>query len=457
MMNYVPKSTPATYWCTHLAVFFAPWSGFAFFQKGLHLQISLAFTVLALGIDVPRMILRGHLRNLLRVSNLWALMFGFLWMVLSLFKIDPSETYAGRDGVELALRQFFSFLTGLCFYFLILLAASNWTEIKKLLRTYVLGFIPPLVFGGMEILNVLLNRSIEPILSALQTKNPVYNFSYLHGTQIPRLTLLTPEASFACVYSQSVFAIFIATILFKSKDKIISKYLGVSALIVSLMTFAKTIIFPVFLVALGLACLTIPKDHQRFYVLKKLRRGFLMLGVLSLLGVLGLLSYRLLNLVDGANLDDVSTWTRFYDLMVGVKMALLNPLFGVGWGGYSLEYYHYQVDWLKIAGNLELLGHLTDAGELGFLSPYNLMVHFSAEIGIVGAIIFSVFFFKGILRCLKLQSVDEEHASLALACALGFLATIGGTLTYVNFNIYYFWFFCALTHVSAGLLRNKSI
>ncbi len=438
------------------SIFFLPWSGFAVLNQGMFVQISLLFMALAVVTDLPRLVFAGAASRVVQYRHLFWLALFLVCVALSFFKWDLTLEYANQTMFGNGIRQTVSLSVGLFFYFAVFLSVQNWNDVRQALKVYAYGAVPAFVFGAFEILNILLDGDLVPFLSLFQSKNLGYGMTTLQGTGLPRLTLLAQEATNGCIWAMSLVALVVAYRLVNSSTEVkrlIPKWIGILAIVFSVLTLAKAIIFAVSAIVL---IVYLFHKYNKSIRLRGILNFSLMVGSLIALVVIGYLIYRITQISSGLSLDDISTWTRFHNLLVGLNMVADNPILGVGWGGFTHQYGNYLVEGFPLAGNPELLSHFNDTGEFGFLSPYNFYVHIAAEAGILAALIFIVFLIGPALRILKRTAHESNDKNvLALGTVMGLAVLMSGGFSYVSFSLYYFWFFLALCHSVDSLQSSE--
>lgn len=118
-----------------------------------------------------------------------------------------------------------------------------------------------------------------------------------------------------------------------------------------------------------------------------------------------------------------------------VAMIEENPLFGIGWGAYSMVYHSYDF-------------YINDPSVL-IVHAHNVYLNYMAEIGIVGGLCYFVFFFGTVFRILYMKEKYSTFIkSLRLGIALALITVaLGGMTDDVLFNIptsMLFWLLCGI-------------
>lgn len=448
-----------TLYFVRLVIFFSSWPGFSIQKFGPPIQLSLIFAFLAYLVDVPRCLLTGGAHRFFATRDFIFLFLFLIVVSLSLLKVDPGVYYAGKSSFSAYLRQLFSLTAGLSIFILTFLSVRSWDDVMCAIRTFIVGAIAPFIFGFLELLNSLLEGRLNDILGFLVSRSGEYSASYAHDISLFRVRLITPESSYGSIYAQMLIAICLGAFLFKQRpDKKleIKKWFSRLSIMFTVLTFAKTLVFTTASLALTLiyfkrvAVDDLKKRIQYFFGRSI---GPVLVGITAILAVL---SYRMYLVFSGKSIPDMSTWTRFHNLMVGLNMAYENPLLGVGWGNFGHQYGLYQLESLSnFTMNQELFESFADRGNTESLSAQNLYVHVAAEIGFLGMMFFILFLVRPLARVIRYsaQSDQSNNAMLAGMVVFGYIVALSGNLTCVNLNIYYFWIFCALLYSINSLVQ----
>jgi hypothetical protein len=374
-------------------------------------------------------------------NALWPLcLFLLAWGVSTAFGawLDPLPL-RGQDYLDRALRAWVSLALGLAFFLATIWMNQDEQAIRFTLRWLMVGLLANLLWSLVQMI-----AFYTPWLSISTLREWQFSFSMRAPLQLRRVSGLTMEPSWLGAQMFTLYLPWFFAALFErfsiTGRRSWDALLGTLSVIVLLASYSRSgilITALTFVLALGLTA--------RAYLLQKWRwfwQGFrqggrtFVLRLLLLLIVALLLSGAFLFLARhpyfaalwNAPADD---WRQYLvKIYAGPRAAYAisalavwerSPLLGVGAGGAGFSMYRALPDWV-LTFVPEISKHLTPTSNL-FPNPKNLYVRLLTESGLLGFVLFFLFWLHLLADTLSLMRFSQTARALARAALFFFIAT----------------------------------
>ncbi|AEM70409.1 O-antigen polymerase [Allomuricauda ruestringensis DSM 13258] len=384
----------------------------------------------------------------------------FIWIVFSmtLNLFDAHEYYfKGMNGYTRFTRQIFSLLISSVYLFLGYYLVFRGMEPQKLFFTLrkviFFSFVLVSAYAFLEFLILRLH------LTSLEKLIKVFDFFPFTEVKLDyrnrRLSSVTFEPPALATYLFSVSGWMFSYIV---TGKGVKKYIpGLIVVFLCLFSGSRSSLFFIGVQLAAFVWVLLRKKDYRKYFKRVL--------IYSLIA--GLFAGALFGRTISAYIIDKATSFSIKDdqlsnsnkSRLGIYTAswlvfLENPIVGAGYGQQAFLAKDKYPDW-AVKNNWEFRDKYLNENDPSFPPGYNLYLRLLAETGLIGLLIFALFSFMIVTRCLKLIKSDDD--TIEIFGLVLFVSMIGFFLNWFKmdtFRVYGFWIGLALLIV-VNTYRNE--
>lgn len=387
-------------------------------------------------------------------------LFFIIWIIVSMvFNSYGAYGYyfKGINGYTRFIRQFFSLMISSVYlfsgYYLVFRNVHPKELFLKLRKVIFYSFVLVSICALLEFLILRLNIT--------SLKGLIKLFDYFPFTEISldyrnrRLSSVTFEPPALATYLFGVSGWMFSYIV---TGKGFKKYVpGLIVVFLCLFSGSRSSLFFIVIQLAAFVWVLLRKSNFRKYF-KRVLVYSLIAGLFAAILYGKTISTYIIDKATSFSIEDDqlsnSNKSRLGIYTASWLVFLENPIVGAGYGQQAFLAKDKYPDW-AVKNNWEFRDKYLNEDNPSFPPGYNLYLRLLAETGLVGLLIFALFFFLIVTRCLKL--IKSEDKTIEIFGLVLFVSMIGFFLNWFKmdtFRVYGFWISLALLIV-INTYRNE--